>query len=167
MKVVIVGPRDRKEKLYRRLVNEIVDDCINRYSKLLIITKSCDQGVGKIIRGRCLREYEIAGQTNYKYNDPEFDMVEISLRHHLIQELPQSEFQANFDSLNSALVEIGDEFHLIMEDIPIGTMFDLLKRVQSAGRPHVTYKPDELKSGPKQPKLEEVKSNGHDVDGGE
>lgn len=144
MKVVIAGPRDRNELLYRPLVNAIIDDVKDRYSKLLIVTKSCDQGVGKIIRDRCRDE----SKTIY-----DFDMVEISIRHYLIQELTQSEFQSNFDVLNAALVEMGDEFHLIMENIARGSMYDLLKRVIAAGRPYVEYKPDDYKNGAKKVSL--------------
>lgn len=144
MKVVIAGPRDRRELVYRPLVNILIDDCKDKYSKLLIVTKSCDQGVGKIIRTRCIDEHS---------GKPEFDMCEISLRHHLVQELTQSEFQSNFDVLNLALVGLGDEFHLIMGDSPKGSMYDLLKRVQEAGRPHSVYNPEDFHGGIKQPEL--------------
>lgn len=146
MKVVIVGPRDRKEQVYRKLVNEIIDQCRLDYPKLVIVTKSCDAGVGKIIRTRCLPVDQVTGST---LNKPEFDMVEYSVRHYLIQELPQSEFQTNFDSLNGPLVEVGDEFHVIIESMIKGGIGDLIERLDKSGRPYVTYGPHELQSGPK------------------
>ena len=145
LKVVIVGPRDKEELIYVQLVNDIIDNCSSRYSKVLFITKSCDQGVGKIIRGKCLDKH---------FKKPAFDMIEVSLRHYLINELPQSEFQSNFDSLNSTLLELGDEFHLIVEEPPRGSMSDLLLRIQKEGLPYVTYGPTELKAGAKQPEFQ-------------
>jgi hypothetical protein len=153
VKVVIVGPRDRQELIYTRLVNEIIDDVKHRYPKVLIVTKSCDQGVGKIIRNRCLAAKEVAGVMQYDYKNPEFDMLELSLRHYLIQELPQSEFQSNFDTLNLALVALGDEFHLIVEEPTRGSMENLVNMVKEKNLPHVTYGPADLKNGPKQPKI--------------
>ena len=151
---MIVGPRDKEELLYRRIVNEIIDACKQRYSKLVIVTKSCDQGVGKIIRSRCLKAKDVAGVIKYNWHNPEFDMIEVSLRHFLIDELPQSEFQSNFDALNKTLLELGDEFHLIVEDPPRGSMLDLLTIVKGVELPYAIYYPGELKNGPKQPDLD-------------
>lgn len=151
MKVVVIGPRDHQEYIYRQIVHDIIDQCLNDYPKVLIVTKSCDQGVGKLIRTRCLFMYDPV--LNKK---PEFDMVEINLRHHLVMELPQPEFQANFDSLNAALLELGDEFHLILGDDAEGGMHDILKRVRSTGRPYATYRPSELKTGAKKPSVDQT-----------
>ena len=144
MRVVLVGPRDKEELIYVKLVNDIIDDCKQRYPKVIIITRSCDQGVGKIIRGKCLDKH---------FKKPSFDMIEVSLRHYLIQELPQSEFQSNFDALNNTLIALGDEFHLIVEEPVRGSMATLLDSVQKAGLPYVTYGPTELKDGAKVPKM--------------
>lgn len=142
MRIVLVGPRDKEELIYVKLVNDIVDACKERYSKVIIITRSCDQGVGKIIRGKCLDKH---------FKKPSFDMIEVSLRHYLMQELPQSEFQSNFDALNNTLLALGDEFHLIVEEPVRGSMATLLDSVQSARLPYVTYGPAELKNGAKVP----------------
>lgn len=150
MKIVVAGPRDRRERMYQKLVNEIIESCKERYSKLLIITKSCDQGVGKIIRGICLDEDS---------RHPRFDMAEVSIRHHLTQELTQSEFISNFDSLNSTLVELGDEFHLIMDDIPKGSMYNLLKRVIEIDAPYAMYLQEELDNGVKIPQKHSERGN--------
>ena len=158
MRVVIAGPRDKEELIYVPLVNDILDDSKNRYSKLLIVTKSCDQGVGKIIRNRCLKAREAGGIMHYRWNSAEFDMIEVSLRHHLMpsptgdkRELPQLEFQSNFNALNLALIALGDEFHLIVETPIRGSMEDLVYRVQLADAPFALYRPEELKSGAKKP----------------
>lgn len=145
MRVVIVGARNRSEIADTKLVYAILDECIAKYGKLMVVTKACDRGVGKIIKSRCL--------DSNKPNVPEFDMVEMSLRHYLIRELPRSEFLGDFNTLNAALVEIGDEFHLLTEEEPRGSMLDMLIRVQKADRPCAVYKPSEADNGPKKPVL--------------
>jgi hypothetical protein len=146
MKVVIVGPRDHKEKPYVDLVTKILTQSTQRYPKVLFITKSCDQGVGKIIREACVG-------TNFK--EPKFDMLEITIRHHLTRELPKSEFQANFDSVNASLLEVGEEFHIILgAENPFGTIYDLIKRLKAQGYPFAVYKNSELMNGPKEPARE-------------
>lgn len=74
----------------------------------------------------------------------EFPMVEIQMRHYLSQELPRMEFTSHWNALNAATFEMGDEFHLLIEDYPKGAMHDLLKRVKEAGRPYSVYKPTEV-----------------------
>lgn len=149
MRVVIVGARTRSEMLDTRLVNEIIDDCIARYGKLMIVTKSCDKGVGKIVKHRCIDAHT---------QKPIHDMIEVHLRHYVVgKELPKTEFTADFNALNASLVEIGDEFHLLTEEEPLGAMADILERVIAAYRPYALYKPSENRNGPKQPQLPVVR----------
>lgn len=145
MRVVIVGSRSRSEMMDARLVHEIIDECIAKYGKLMIVTKSCDKGVGKIVKHRCVDSIT---------QKPMLDMMEVHLRHYLKnKELPKTEFTQDFNSLNATLVEIGDEFHLLTEEEPVGAMQDLLERVTAAYRPFAIYKPSENRGGPKEPQL--------------
>lgn len=152
MNVVLAGPRDYKEELYQDLVNKILDDCQTRYSKLLIIVRSCDFGVGKIVKTRCLSE------TNPRYPKPEFDMIEFWLKHYVTYELNRHEFMSHFDSLNGPLVELGEEFHIISEDMPKGSTVNLLRRVQQSGRAYAIYRPSEFDKGVKRPVVNSSKS---------
>lgn len=146
VRVVIVGARTRSEMLDTRLVNEIIDDCIARYGKLMIVTKSCDKGVGKIVKHRCI---------DSKTQIVLLEMMEVHLRHYILKgkELPKTEFTQDFNALNATLVEIGDEFHLLTEEEPVGAMQDLLERVAEEHRPFAVYKPSENRGGPKHPEL--------------
>lgn len=144
MRVGIVGARTRSELADEPLVNAIIDDIKTRYSKLLVITKSCDRGVGKIIKNRC--------KDPQKKRRNEFDFAEASLRIELVnEELPKTEFATLFNALNATLVEVCDEFHLLTEEEPKGTMADLLQRVIASGKPYAMYKPSEVQNGVKQP----------------
>ncbi len=145
MRVVIVGARNRSEMMDTRLVNEILDTCISKYGKLMVVTKTTDRGVGKIIKARCLDPT--------KPTNPEFDMVEFSIRHYIMHELPRNEYMGDFNTLNAALAEIGDEFHLLTEEEPKGSMLDMVIRVQRIERPFSVYRPSESRAGYKEPTL--------------
>lgn len=135
MRVVIVGARTRRGDVDNELVKSIIDECHTRYSKVLIVTKSCDQSTGKLIKDLCVGPNQD--------HPPVFDMIEVSLRHILMQELPRSEFQGHFNALNDALFRLGEEFHLLTEEYPSGAMLDMLVKVRNAGLPYVTYKPSD------------------------
>lgn len=139
MKVVIVGDHTRFDPSDVALINAIIDDCKFRYGKLRIITKDTNRGVGKIIKNRL---------TNPETNKArEIDWTEISMRHHLVcEDLPKMEFSADFDSLNSTLLDIGDEFHILSGDIPRGVTMNLLRRVMTEHRPYALYKIGETKA---------------------
>lgn len=143
MKVVIIGARlGRDDAADKILVNQIIDACREKYSKLLIITKSGDKGVGKFILDRCRESKDNGNQ--------DFDMIELSLRHILRHELPKQEFLGHFNTLNAALLELGDEFHLLTEEYPTGAMLDMIDRVKRFGVPYAVYKPSEVVHGPKE-----------------
>jgi hypothetical protein len=141
VRVVIVGARNRSEMVDAKLVNEIIDDCVARFSNLIIVVSSCDKGVGRIVKSRNIDPH--------MPNKFEFDMIEIQMRHYLKQELPRQEFTSHWNALNSVLVELGDEFHLLTEEYPKGAIMDLLRRVKVNNRPYAVYKPSEVKNGPK------------------
>lgn len=145
MRVVIIGARNRSESLDSPLVNKILDAVIEKYGKLMVVTKGCDRGVGKIIKSRRFDQKS----ENY----PEFDMIELQLRHYISHELPRNEFLSDFNTLNAALTEIGDEFHLVCEDDMKGSMQDMLDRINREGKPVAIYKPSETENGYKHPSL--------------
>lgn len=136
MKVVIIGSRTRDQQKDEPLVNCIIDNCLERFSKVLIVTKSCDKGVGKIIYDRCKLPTK-------EGNLPEFDMIEVNLRHILQHELPRPEFLGHFNALNAALEVLGDEFHILTDDYPTGAMSDMVERIVRIGAPYSTYKPSD------------------------
>jgi hypothetical protein len=132
MKVVIVGGHSRDELKDKPLVDKIVDDVQERYPKLMIVTKSGDKGIGKII-------YERNKASQAANRQPEFDMMEFNVRHMLRHELPKHEFLSHFNLLNAALLEVGDEFHILTDNQPVGSTKDILERVKAAGIPYVVY----------------------------
>jgi hypothetical protein len=133
VKVVIVGSRTRDEQQDKALVDNIIDSCKERFAKVIFVTKSCDKGVGKLIYDRCKLPTKTGGR-------PEFDMIEVTLRHMLHEhELPRHEFLGHFNSLNAALAELGDEFHVLTEEKPTGAMVDMVNRIESIGAPYATY----------------------------
>jgi len=134
MKVVIVGDRTRETSQDNVLVNQIIDDCKSKYPKPRIITKGCDRGVGKMIKTRL---------TDPVSRQPtEVDWMEVSLQHHLVDgDIPRMEFSADYDALNSVLIELGDEFHILSEERPRGVTMNLLRRVVENNRAYALYKP--------------------------
>lgn len=137
MKVVIVWDRNRESAADLTLVHSILDQCKEQYSKVRIIIKGTDRGIGKSIKTR------LTDPTTKRPN--EMDWTEVSLTHHLVSgELPKLEFTADYDALNSVLVELGDEFHILTEDRPRGVTMNLLRRVIEAHRSYALYKQNEL-----------------------
>jgi hypothetical protein len=134
MKVVIVGDRSRESPQDVVLVNSIIDHCNQKYPKLRIVTKGVDRGVGKMIKTRL---------TDPESRRPrEIDWMEVGLQHHLIgEDIPKMEFSADYDALNSVLIELGDEFHILTEERPRGVTMNLLRRVQENNLPFSLYKP--------------------------
>lgn len=102
---------------------------------MIVVTKDGSKGVGKLVYERCNRNLA---------QGPDFDMMEFNLRHVLQHELPRHEFLSHFAFLNAALVEIGDEFHIITESHPSGVMKDLIERLQGLGSTqYFVYKPSD------------------------
>jgi hypothetical protein len=159
VRVVLAGARNRNEMKDTALVNAIIDDCKARYPNLIIVVASCDKGVGRIVRSRNLDKH--------LKNKFEFDMIELQMRHYLAHgELPRPEFTQHWNALNTVLVELGDEFHLLTEEFPKGAVYDLLRRVKEAHRPYAVYKPSE-NGGVKKCSFDtepEVKTNESEVD---
>lgn len=133
MKVVIAGSRSRDESKDKELVHNIITDVTNKYSKLIIVSKSSERGVGRIISERCKSSSP----------NPEFDMMTFDLKHLLRHELPRPEFLNHFNLLNAPLVEIGDEFHILTEDFITGSIKDLIERVKQQCLPYALYKPSD------------------------
>lgn len=144
MRVAIVGARSRVSMSDTALVNDIVDKCKDTYSSLIIVVSSCDKGPGKVVKARNINPH-----TPGKF---EFDMIELQMRHYLQNDLPQAEFTSHWIALNSTIAEIGDEFHLLVEDNPRGgQMFDLEQRIKAMGKAYAIYKIDESSGGAKKP----------------
>ena len=143
MKVVIVGARKRSEAEDEPLVNRLLDGLIKKYPMLRIVSASCDRGVGKIVKSKCLPD-------NIGPKPPaQFNFIEIHVRPYLVDsEFTAAEFADIFTARNAMLVELGEEFHLFVEeDGPRGMMLDLYNRVRSRNLPYAIYKP-----GDKEPK---------------
>jgi len=143
MKIVIVGARTRGELVDHPLVNEILDHCLSKYSKLMVITKSCDRGVGKIIQDRC-KDIHVPRKIN-------FEMTEFSIRQELFQEMSRHDFLMYWNALNNALVAMGEEFHILAEERPKGNIIDLITKVRAAHVPYAIYSPRDSKNGVKIP----------------
>ena len=137
MKVVIVGARKRSEREDEPIVNKLMDDLLNRYPSLTIVATSCDRGVGKILKNRCLP----LGTKNPK---AQFKFVEITIRVYSAEELTKAELAETFSARNAMLQEIGEEFHVFVEEEPRGNMLDLIERVNRAGGPIAVYKKGEM-----------------------
>lgn len=148
MKVVIVGARRRSEAQDEKLVNDLLDQLIQKYPQLRVVSTSCDRGVGKIVKSKCLPESVIETE-RIKGEIPRsvkatFPFVEVTVRTYLpAEELTKSEFASLFIARNALLNEIGDEFHLFTEQEPRGMMADLLSRVRQRGAPCAVYRPGE------------------------
>lgn len=134
MQICIVGARKRSERQDEPLINKLVDGLIEKYPKLKVISAGCDRGVGKIIKTKCLPLGE-------KHPKARFRFIEITVRIYLLpgEELTKSEFAALFIARNATLDELGDEFHLLVENEPRGMMADLLQRVKRRGAPVAVY----------------------------
>ena len=74
-----------------------------------------------------------------KHGEPEIDYLEWSFRIEVRRELPKLETTAIFLSKNATLAEFGDEFHLFVEEKPIGVAEDLRQRCSELQKPHVIY----------------------------
>src|SRR5262249_28716743 len=126
-----MGGRDRREKDDYQLVNQLLDKLKKQYPVLLIITTGCDRGVGKIVNNRLMPER--------KHGRPEINYVEWSFRIEVERELSKLENTAIFLARNATLAEIGDEFHIFLEEKPIGVAEDLRQRCVELQKPHAIY----------------------------
>lgn len=132
MRVVVMGGRDRREKDDFKLVNSLLDKLKKQYSDLLIITTGCDRGVGKIINNRLLPAI--------KHGEPEVRYLEWSFRIEVgRQELSKNEMTTIYLARNATLAALGDEFHLFVEERPMGVAEDLRQRCEELQRPHAIY----------------------------
>lgn len=137
MKVVIAWDRARDKPPDIALAHSILDMCKSLYPKVRIILKGSDRGIGLSIKRR-LTDPE-------KHTPVEMDWTEVVIIHHLLDgEMPKIEFSNDYDAVNAALVDLGDEFHIISEAKPRGVTMNLLRRVIAAHRPYALYKPGEL-----------------------
>lgn len=139
MNCVIIGARKRSELQDEPLVHKLINSLIGKYPQLKVVSTSCDRGVGKIVKNKCLP----LGEKNPKAT---FRFIEVSLRIYLLpgEELTKSEFAQAFMARNATLNELGDEFHIMVDGEPRGTMADLLRRVKERGAPYAIYRPGEM-----------------------
>jgi hypothetical protein len=146
MRVVIMGERQRSELADFKLVNDLIDALKEKYPLLWIVTASTDRGVGKLVINRLLKYCKSA------QDPPEVTYTDFAVKIRSIGTLPKGDYSRQYYARNASLVDIGEEFHLFMDQDDHGYMLDLLKRVREAGLPHSTYYPQE-KCGPKMVKL--------------
>jgi hypothetical protein len=130
-----VGARKRSEAEDEPLIHKLVDAVMDKYPQLRVVSTSCDRGIGKIVKNKCLPLGE-------KNPDATFKFVEAAVRIYLPrgEEFTKSEFANIFIARNAMLCELGDEFHLFVEYEPRGMMADLLHRVKARGAPYALYK---------------------------
>ena len=149
MIVVIVGARRRSEREDEPLIHKLVDDLINRYPKLKIVGTSCDRGIGKILKNKCLP----LGQKNPK---AKLDFVEVMVRvYSPREELTKAELAEIYEASNAMLNENGDEYHVFVEEEPRGNMIGLIQRVKERGASLAIYRKGEAEL--KRPSLGDAK----------
>jgi len=125
MYVVVVGSRNWQDEQSQKLVNSVLDQLYQKYSGLVIVSSSCDQGVGCIVKSRCLKDKKT------------FQLVEYQVR--LFVDLPRSKLAQVHKARNAALEELGEVFHVFVDDDRRGTFEDLIERLQRSGRGDLTH----------------------------
>src|ERR1700733_11519417 len=130
MYVVVVGSREWMGNWAAEQVNKVLEGLRTKYSGLLIVSSSCDKGVGMHVKGKCLKDKTA------------FQFVEIHAR--IFADIPRAKLAQIHQARNAALVELGEEFHVFVDADRRGTFEDLIERVERAGRKEVLriYLPD-------------------------
>ena len=125
MYVVVVGSRKWQGKEAGSQINTVLDALYQKYSGLIIVSSSCDQGAGCVIKSRCLKDKRM------------FQMVEYQVR--LFGHMPKSKLAQTHKARNAALAELGEIFHVFVDEDRRGTFEDLIERVQREGRGEMVH----------------------------
>jgi hypothetical protein len=130
MYVVVVGSRLWLGKWADAQISKVLDDLHTKYSGLLVVSSSCDKGVGSYVKGRCMK------------NKTEFQFIEFHAR--IFADVPRAKLAQVHQARNAALEELGEEFHVFVDPDRRGTFEDLIERVERAGRREMlrVYLPD-------------------------
>jgi len=126
MYVVVVGSREWQGPEAEQQVNQLLDELRQKYSGLVIVTSSSDKGIGSIVRARCLRDKKM------------FQLVDIHVR--VFAQLPRTKLAQVFFARNSALAELGEEFHIYLDPTRKGTFEDLIEKLEGAQQKRPIYK---------------------------
>ena len=135
MYVVVVGSRKWTNADAEKQVNQLLDELKNKYSGLIVVSSSCDQGVGSVVKTRCLRDKTT------------FQLIEYQVR--LFVDLPRTKQAQVHAARNRSLQAIGEEFHVFVDPDRRGTFEDLIESVVREGRGDRvhTHLPQKLEEG--------------------
>jgi|SRR5882724_1994351 len=125
MYVVVVGSRKWQGPAAEKQIHEVMDALYKKYSGLIVVSSSCDQGAGNIIKTRCLKDKNM------------FQLVEYQVR--LFLEAPRAKLAQIHRARNASLAEIGEAFHVFVDEDRRGTFEDLVERVELLGRSEVIH----------------------------
>jgi hypothetical protein len=126
MFVVVVGSREWQGETATQQVNALLDELKDKYSGMVVISSSTDKGVGRIIRERCLRD-KIT-----------FQFIDLWMR--VFASLPKAKLAQVFFARNSALLDLGEEFHVFVDMNRRGTFEDLIERLETSEQKRPLYK---------------------------
>lgn len=115
MFVVVVGSREWRGEAPEGQVNGLLDELKQRYAGLVVVTSSTDKGVGSIVRERCLKD------------KTSFQLVDIHVR--VFAQLPRAKLAQVFFARNAALAELGEEFHVFVDESRKGAFEDLIEKL--------------------------------------
>ena len=137
MNVVVVGSREWTGEKAHEVIQKVLSDLRNKYSDLMVITSSTDKGVGRIVQGICLKD-----KTSYSLTDYNVRVYASISRVKLAQ---------YYNARNATLLEIGEEFHVFVDQSRKGWFEDLVERVNALERrrPLYLYHPINLDEGTK------------------
>jgi len=135
MYVVVVGSREWAGDWAHLQVTQLLEELRQKYSGLVVISSSCDQGVGYIVKQYCLKDRVT------------FQLIEFYAK--VFAKLPRSKLAQVFYARNRALAAIGEEFHIFVDESRRGAMEDLVDVVKAENRPHTVHMPNRtLKASP-------------------
>jgi len=125
MYVVVVGSRKWQGKEAESQINAVLDSLYKKYSGLIIVSSSCDQGAGCIVKSRCLKDKN------------KFQLIEYQVR--LFMDAPRSKLAQVHKARNASLAELGETFHVFVDEDRRGTFEDLIERVEREGRGEMVH----------------------------
>jgi len=135
MFVVIVGSREWKSEQSKMQVHKILEELRKKYSGMVIVSSSCDMGVGAIVKEQCLKDKKT------------FQFIDIHMR--VFADLPRTKLSQAFYARNAALAELGEEFHVCVDKDRRGAFEDLIERLErmEMKRPLMIHLPEEGANG--------------------
>ena len=120
MYVVLVGSRNWESKEEDMQVNRILDELYQKYGsgELVIVSSSCDKGVGVAVKSRCLKDKD------------KFQLIDFHCR--VFAKLPRNKLAQVFMARNKALLALGEEFHICVDSDRRGAFEDLIETLERA-----------------------------------